>query len=114
MIVSIVFTVIKCLIFSQAAYKTVTSSVSRCGKRVKLGIFDEHFSHGKRTPEYEVAEKRIHPEYEGGDVNNIGLYKLKSAVRFSRFIRPACLVVEHQPPATKALFLGNMRSLSTV
>lgn len=98
----------------QAAHKTDPSSVPRCDKKVKLGIFNDHFQRGKRKPEFEVLEKRIHPDYEGGDLDNIGLYKLKTAVTSSRFIRPACLVREHQLPGTKAIFLGNMCFMSTL
>lgn len=74
---------------------------------MRLGIYDNSNGDGKGLPDYDVLEKHIHPAYDEDAVyDSIGLYKLKTVVRFSQFIRPACLVSEHKFPGTKGVIIG--------
>lgn len=75
---------------------------------MKLGITDGSSSNAQSMPVYDVIEARLHPGYKSYSIDNVGLFKLNTVVRFTQFIRPACLVKERQPPGSKGVVIGNV------
>lgn len=92
--------------------KTVSSlkypvTVRRCNEKVKLGIIDNNLRRSPWMPEYLVVRREVHADYDGKHLHDIAVYKLHVEVRFTQFIRPACLVTGYQHTATKGIFIGN-------
>lgn len=67
---------------------------------------------GSSSNVYDVIEARLHPGYKSYSIDNVGLFKLNTLVRFTQFIRPACLVQDRQPPGTKGVVIGNVLVLT--
>lgn len=85
------------------------SVIRRCTKKVRLGVHDASSGSNKGWPEYDIVEKHIHKGYDENKVyNSLGLYKLRTPVRFTKYIRPACLVAEHQYSGTKGIVVGRL------
>ncbi|KAM6038988.1 transmembrane protease serine 12 [Chlamydotis macqueenii] len=70
--------------------------------RAVLGVYNL-WKHGKYTAKRNIKSITVHPEFNGDTFeNDIALFQLHSAVRYSDYIQPLCL-----PPAHLDAYLDN-------
>ncbi|XP_062549992.1 serine protease snake-like [Armigeres subalbatus] len=73
---------------------------------VRLGEYDLHNDNDHHV-DFDVQQVVRHPNYKGNSVyNDIALVKVKRSVRFSPFIRPACLWTSKSINFTSAIATG--------
>lgn len=76
-------------------------------KYVRLGELDfKDDSDDAKPQDFDVIERLVHPKYQDTHYNDIGLLKLHTTVKFSAYIRPACLWPENQVSQERAIVTG--------
>lgn len=75
---------------------------------VRLGELDlSKNDDGSEPEDYDIDRIIVHPEYRYPQkYNDIALLKLTRTVRFTKFIRPACLYTKETIPERKAIATG--------
>lgn len=75
---------------------------------VRLGELDlSRNDDGSEPEDYDIDKIIVHPDYRYPQkYNDIALLRLRNIVRFTKFIRPACLYTKQDIPQRKAVATG--------